>query len=107
VEALLWILAVPIFELLRRCAIVAVHRLRAGWSGQPYARRMGGGPSPSVILACTAAAGSVGIGFEHLPLASTWSIHALVAVMLTYWIAAAVMQPWFKTEPDHVVDVPR
>jgi hypothetical protein len=107
VVALLWILGIPIFELLRRCALLALHRIRAGVSGRPYARRMAIAPSPSVVLACTAVAGSAGILFEHLPVASGWSIHALVAVMLTYWIFAAVMQPWSRAEQDHVVDVPR
>jgi hypothetical protein len=107
VVALLWILSVPIFELLRRVAIVAVHRIRAGWSGRPYARRMAAGLSPSAILACTIVTGSAGILFEHLPIASAWSILTLVAVMLTYWIVAAMMQPWARPQQDRVVDVPR
>lgn len=107
VVALLWILGIPIFELLRRCALVAVHHIRAAVSGRPHARRMPVGPSPSAIFFCTALAGGAGIAFEHLPPASAWSIHALVAVMLTYWISAAIMQPWGRSGQDHVVDVPR
>ncbi len=107
VVALLWILAIPIFELLRRCGVVVVNRIKAGSGRLVYARRTATVPSPSVILVSTLAAGSLGILLEYLQLPSAWSIHALVAVMLTYWISAVVMQPWARPDQAHVVNLPR
>jgi hypothetical protein len=107
VVALLWILAIPVFELLRRCGVVVVNRIKAG-SGRPTSvRRTTTVHSPAVILTSTVAAGSLGILLEYLQLPSAWSIHALVAVMLTYWVSAAVMQPLARPDPGQVVELPR
>ena len=107
VVALLWILAVPIFELLRRCGSVALNRIRMVVGRPACVRRAATLHSPSTILALTIAAGSLGILLAHLQVAIAWSIHALVAAMLTYWISAAVMQPWAKPARGRVAGVPR
>jgi hypothetical protein len=93
--ALLWILAVPLFELLHRYLAASI-------------RRPGLLPkhSPASILIFALAAGGVGIALWHMHVAAASLQLALLPALLIYVAAPKLMLPWKRHREPAVVDAP-
>ena len=93
--AILWVLAVPVFELLRRCAAAYL---------QGTAAETSAGQSPASMCIFTLILGGVGILLWRLRVPEHWTLLALILAFLVYALAPVFMPYWSKTRRSEMAD---
>ena len=103
--ALAWILAAPVFELLRRFAVAALMGLLPddGVARDGYALATAG-HSPTSIGIFALMLGGTGIVLWHLQVPAFWSALALVPAFMVYLIAPLLLPSWASSHPSSMVD---
>lgn len=96
--AILWVLAVPVFELLCRCAAAYL----PGTGAQTRA-------APSTASMCIFALifGGLGILLWRLRVPEPWTLLALVLAFMVYALAPVLMLYWSKTRRSEMADARR
>lgn len=116
--ALIWILVVPLFELLRRLATLAMRRARRltdASSASDHPARLPLAPAsartfafpPFAVLVATLASGATAIVLAQVPVPAYLSLAAIPAVLLVYWFVPKSLHSPAKPEHARMVDVPR
>ncbi len=116
---LLWILAVPVFEIVRRCSVAIIDAVvrsmadgvTSGVAGgivpsvpvsPEYQRVVMPSASPLVIVGATLAAGLVGLVLAHLQVSYRFSVFGLLPAMLIYLSAPMLVQARNRASPHGI-----
>ena len=103
--ALSWILAAPVFELLRRYAVAALTGIFPddGVARDRYAAA-NAGHSPASIGIFALMLGGIGIVLWHLQVPGVWSVLALAPAFMVYSIAPLLLPSLASSHPSSMVD---